>query len=77
MSDVTVQYRVAFAKKDERVEGPDGAAVVITIAAADVTLDPTIAFMRGKLKSTGPTGLLFELLKSGEIPAVLARLGTR
>lgn len=77
MSDVSVQYRVVFAKKDEAVEGPDDATVVITVAAGDVALDPTIAFMRGKLKSTGPTGLLFELLKSGEIPAVLARLGTR
>ncbi len=77
MSDVSVQYRVVFAKKDEAVEGPGDAAVVITVAAADVALDPTVAFMRGKLKSTGPTGLLFELLKSGEMPAVLARLGTR
>jgi hypothetical protein len=77
VSDVTVQYRVVFGKKDEVVEGPDDATVVITIAAADVALDPTIAFMRGKLKSTGPTGPLFELLERGEIPAVLARLGTR
>ena len=73
----TVQYRVAFGKKDEVVEGPDDAAVVVSVAAADVGLDPTIAYMRGKLKATGPTGELLTLLKSGEMAPVLQRLGTR
>lgn len=73
----TVQYRVAFGKKDEVVEGPDDATVVVSVAAADTTLDPTIAFMRGKLKATGPTGELLALLKSGEMGPVLQRLGTR
>jgi hypothetical protein len=73
----TVQYRVAFGKKDEVVEGPDDATVVVTVAAADTTLDPTIAYMRGKLKATGPTGELLTLLKSGEMAPVLQRLGTR
>jgi len=73
----TVQYRVAFGKKDEVVEGPDDAELVISVAAADVGLDPTVAFMRGKLKSVGSTGQLFELLKSGDVPAILQRLGTR
>jgi hypothetical protein len=64
----TVQYRVAFGKKDEVVEGPDDATVVVSVAAADsaaAALDPAVAFMRGKL------------LKSGEIGPVLQRLGTR
>jgi hypothetical protein len=73
----TVQYRVAFGKKDEVVEGPDDATVVVTVAAADTTLDPTVAYMRGKLKATGPTGELLTLLKSGEMAPVLQRLGTR
>ena len=73
----TVQYRVAFGKKDEAVEGPDDADIVVSVAAADAGLDPAVAFMRGKLKATGSTGALFELLKSGEIAPVLARLGTR
>lgn len=73
----TVQYRVAFGKKDEVVEGPDDAELVISVGAADVGLDPTVAFMRGKLKSVGSTGALFELLKSGEVAAILQRLGTR
>lgn len=73
----TVQYRVVFAKKDEAVDGPDDATVVITVGVADAAMDPAIAFMRGKLKSTGPTGPLFDLLKRGDVLAVLGRLGTR
>ncbi len=73
----TVQYRVMFAKKDEAVEGPDDADIVVSIAAADVGLDPSVAFMRGKLKATGSTGALFELFKTGDVSSVLARLGTR
>ncbi len=76
----SVQYRVVFAKKDEAVEGPDDAALVVTVAAADAgdaATNPTVAFMRGKLKSTGPTGMLFELLRSGEAGAVISRLASR
>lgn len=73
----TVQYRVVFGKKDEAVAGPDDADLVVSVAAADVGLDPTVAFMQGKLKAVGPTGTLFELLRSGETAPVLARLGVR
>ena len=73
----TVQYRVAFGKKDEAVEGADGAALVIEIAAADAVLDPTVAYMQGRLRATGDTGLLFERLKSGEVAGVLGRLSRR
>ncbi len=73
----TVQYRVLFAKKDEVVEGPDDADVVVSVAAADVAMDPSVAFMRGKLKATGSSNALFELLRSGETAAILARLGSR
>ena len=52
----TVQYRVAVGKRDEIVVGPDDAELVVTIAQADIGLDPTVAYMQGKLKSTGPTG---------------------
>jgi hypothetical protein len=73
----SVQYRVAFGKKDEVVEGPDDAALVVTIAASDAGMDPTVAFMRGKLKSTGPTGPLLDLLRSGEAGAAISRLASR
>ena len=73
----TVQYRVVFGKKDEAVEGPDDAEIVVSIGAADVGLDPSVAFMRGKLKMTGPAGAFFELLKSGVIEPTLTRLATR
>ncbi|MGZ4672078.1 MAG: hypothetical protein ACXV8K_05370 [Ilumatobacteraceae bacterium] len=74
---MTVQYRVGFGKKDEVVEGPDDADVVVTVAAADAGVDPTVAFMQGKLKSTGSTARLFELLRSGEAAAAIKRLASR
>jgi hypothetical protein len=73
----TVQYRVVFGKKDEAVEGPDDADVVITVPVADATSDPAVAFMRGKLKAAGHTGALFVLLRSGEVSAALSRLASR
>jgi hypothetical protein len=75
--DVTAQYRVATSSKDERVDGPDDAAVVVTVPLEDITapdFDPTVAYMRGRLKSTGSTGALFTLLKSGAVADALARL---
>ena len=74
---MTIQYRVAFAKNDEAVDGPDDADVVVTIAAADAGLDPTVAFMQGKLKSSGSTATLFEVLRSGDALAVISRLASR
>jgi len=74
---VSIQYRVAFSKKDEAVDGPDDADVVVTIAAADAALDPTVAFMQGKLKSTGSTATLFEVLRSGDAATVITRLASR
>ena len=67
-----IQVRVVVGKKDEVVTGPDDAAVVVSVAAADAGLDATVAFMQGRLKATGDTGRLFEALRSGEIDAVLA-----
>ena len=72
-----MQYRVAFGKKDEAVDGPDDAALVVSIAAGDTGLDPEVAFMSGKLKAEGNTGLLFEVLKSGAAAETLRRLATR
>ena len=47
---MSVQYRVVLGKKDERVEGPDDADVVVT-APFDVVssdgFDATIEFIRG------------------------------
>ncbi|MEY4230753.1 MAG: hypothetical protein RLZZ362_1602 [Actinomycetota bacterium] len=74
---MSVQYRVAFGKKDEVVEGPDDAQLVISIAAADAALDPSVAFMQGKLKAAGHTGVLFDVLRSGEAAAAISRLASR
>jgi len=74
---MTVQYRVSFGKNDEAVEGPDDADVVVTIASSDAGVDPTVAYMQGKLKSTGSTAALFEVMRSGEASAAISRLASR
>ncbi len=74
---MSIQYRVAFGKNDEAVDGPDDAAVVVTVAAADAALAPTVAFMQGRLKSTGPTGPLFDAFADGSAAAAISRLASR
>jgi hypothetical protein len=71
---MSVQVRVAVGKKRELVSGPDDADVVVTVAAADASRDPSVAYMQGKLKATGHTGVLFEALHSGEIAQALSAL---
>ena len=80
MSDQpSVQYRVVVAKKDERIEGPDDATIVFTVPLVDAAadgFDPTEAFMRGKLKASGHTGEILDLLKSGAAATAIAALVT-
>jgi hypothetical protein len=74
---MSVRYVVVVAKKDERVEGPDDAEIVITVPLVDAAaddFDPTVAFMRGKLKAVGHAGQILDLLKSGEAATALAAL---
>ncbi|MDO8363608.1 MAG: hypothetical protein Q7V88_11985 [Actinomycetota bacterium] len=73
----TVQYRVAFGKNDEAVEGPDDAPVVVSVGAADAALRPEVAFMQGRLKNTGPTGPLFAAFSDGSAAAAISRLASR
>ena len=76
----SVQYRVFVAKSNEIVEGPDDADVVITVPLDDVrdpSFEPTVAYMRGRLKTTGSTGALLGLLRSGEVAAALSRLASQ
>ena len=74
---MSIQYRVGFGKNDEAIEGPDDAEVVVTLAADDAALEPTVAFMQGKLKSTGSTAALFEALRNGDAAAAISRLASR
>lgn len=77
---MSVQYRLVVARKDERTEGPDDAEVVLSAPAAVVTsegFDATVEFMRGKLKATGHTGEVLQLLKSGEAGAAFSRLASQ
>jgi hypothetical protein len=76
---VSVQYRVVVGKKDERIEGPDDADVVVTAPFDLVTadgFDATVEYMRGRVKASGHTGQLLELLKSGEATSGLSRLAS-
>ena len=75
-----VQYRVVVAKKDERVDGPDDADIVVTVPVVDAAgagFDPIVAFMRGQLKASGHSGAVLDLLKSGEAAPAIARLVTQ
>jgi putative sterol carrier protein len=74
---MSIQYRVAFGKKDEAVEGPDDADVVVRIDVKNAALDPTVAYMTGKLKAEGHTGRLLEALWSGDAATVISRLALR
>ena len=74
---MSVRYIVVVAKKDERVDGPDDAEIVITVPLVDAAaddFDPAVAFMRGKLKAVGHTGEILDLLKSGDAATALAAL---
>ena len=74
---MSAQYRLVVAKKEERVEGADDASIVfsvpVAVAVAD-GFDATVEYMRGKLKATGHTGRVLDLLKTGEVDAAFARL---
>ena len=77
---MTIQYRVAFGKNDEAVEGPDDADVVVTVAVADAAVagsKPEVAFMTGKLKNTGPTGPLLAAFRDGTAATAISRLASR
>jgi hypothetical protein len=76
----TVQYRLVIGKKEELVEGPDDAELVLTVPADVVRaddFDATVAFMQGRLKSAGPTGPLLDLLRSGQAAAELTKIAAR
>lgn len=77
---MSVQYRLVVAKKDERVDGPDDAEIVISVPSAVAVadgFDASVEYMRGKLKATGHTGQLLELLKSGEVDRAINRLASQ
>jgi len=74
---MSVQYHVVLGKKDERIDGPDDAGIVITVPVEVVRapgFDATVEFMRGKLKAAGHTGDVLDLLKSGDATRSLTAL---
>ncbi len=72
---MSIQYRLILpGKVPDVVDGPDDAALVISVPFEAATNDPVVAFMQGKLKASGHTGQLFDLLRSGDAATALARL---
>jgi hypothetical protein len=71
----SIRYCVVVSKKHDIIEGPDDATVTITVSLADAAdVDPTTAYMLGRLKATGSTGALFRGLRSGEVATTLRRI---
>jgi hypothetical protein len=62
---MSIQYHIVVGKKDEIVVGPADASVVVTVPKEFCGLEPAVAFMQGRLKAAGDTGVLFDALKSG------------
>lgn len=77
MAAGSVQVRLTVARNDVRVDGPDDADVVITLGMTDAELDPTVAYMTGKLKASGSTGVLFAALADGRVAGAVSRLASR
>ena len=76
----TVQYRVFVAKSNEIVDGPDDADVVITVPLDEVrdpSFEPTVAYMRGRLKTTGRLGAFFDVLPFRRRGGRLSRLASQ
>ena len=72
MTEPKMQFHIVLGRRDEIVRGPDGADLVITVNRADVEVEPTVAYMQGRLKAVGNTGLLFDALRSGAVAKELA-----
>lgn len=78
-SSAPVQYRVVVGRKDERVEGPDDAELVVTVpleVASEDGFDPAVEYMRGRLKAAGSTRALVAVLSSGSAAAAISRLAS-
>lgn len=73
----SVQYRVTVSKAEVRVSGPEDAEVVFACAVADALDDPTAAYIQGKLKATGHTGVILGELMNGNAAKQLSQLASR
>jgi hypothetical protein len=69
-SALTIQYSFIVGKKTEVFNGPAEADITLALPPELAATDLTVAFMQGKLKTTGPTGPLLVLLRDGAAAAM-------
>jgi hypothetical protein len=75
MSGAAIQVRIVGGKSEpDLVDGPEDAAVIVRVERAAAGLEPSVAFMQGKLKSEGPTGPLLAALADGSLAARIGDL---
>lgn len=74
-NEVAVHWSYQDGKPSPGTAGPDpGADLTLSLAAADAAdllsgrVDPSVAFMRGRLKASGDGGLLLAFLESTTSP---------
>ena len=78
----TVQYRVVVGKKDEIVDGPDDADVVVTVPldeVRDADFDPTVAYMQRQAEGdrARPGALFDAAARPATSAAALSRLASQ
>lgn len=73
----SVQVRLTVGRGDVRVEGPDDADAVVSLSAGDAALEPSVAYMTGRLKAVGSTRALLDALADGRVAEMINRLASR
>ena len=74
---MTIRCTVEVPRADDRIEGPDDAAVTVTVplkVASEQGFSATVEYMRGRLKAKGHTGTILDALADGTIDEMVLRL---
>ncbi len=74
---MSVQYRVSSPRTTRPSRGSTMRQWSSPWPRLTPLLDPTVAFMQGKLKNSGPTGPLLAALADGSAAAAISRLASR
>ncbi|MGA0231218.1 MAG: hypothetical protein ACO3L8_10595 [Ilumatobacteraceae bacterium] len=74
---MTIRCTVEVPRADDRTEGPDDAAVTVSVplkVASEQGFSATVEYMRGRLKAKGHTGTILDALADGTIDEMVLRL---